>query len=381
MSTQSTHNSPSATEAKCPDCGTTLSRQSDLKRHRKTQHPDGTEVKAHCPYAGCEYKTDQRSNLMAHMNARHSNESRYPCPDCGKGFTDPAARIRHRKTTHGYQPYHTPRYYARRALKEAEQRAKAALKKTGDQKAANAFPPSTQSVSSSSSSSVESLSDLLANATYHNDFWKILIDFPHRDASEPKVSQDAQISAPVAVAPACDTPKTLRSDSDLSSLKVGQQPVTGDGAYSCGSQLDTTMQPQSLALAPSWDAYGYTTPGAASVHRPFPATFPTLGGQSTYQGMGFQSLPTFSFANIPSPVPNSFISPTTSTSSSSSRTLGPQFISPNYLATPPPLESVPALSWTPSFSPAISTPMTQTEFFTGEPNRGFNTWYQSHDFA
>jgi hypothetical protein len=335
---------------------------------------------------------------MAHMNARQfvvfislasllfipspsSNESRYPCPDCGKGFTDPAARIRHRKTTHGYQPYHTPRYYARRALKEAEQRAKAALKKTGDQKAANAFPPSTQSVSSSSSSSVESLSDLLANATYHNDFWKILIDFPRRDASEPKVSQDAQISAPVAVAPACDTPKTLRSDSDLSSLKVGQQPVTGDGAYSCGSQLDTTMQPQSLALAPSWDAYGYTTPGAASVHRPFPATFPTLGGQSTYQGMGFQSLPTFSFANIPSPVPNSFISPTTSTSSSSSRTLGPQFISPNYLATPPPLESVPALSWTPSFSPAISTPMTQTEFFTGEPNRGFNTWYQSHDFA
>jgi hypothetical protein len=336
---------------------------------------------------------------MAHLNARQfvvfislasflfipflsSNEYRYPCPDCTRGFTDPAARIRHRKKVHAYQPYHTPRYYARRALKEAEKRAKAALKKTGDQKAANVSPPSTENASSSSSSSADSLDNLLANATYHNDFWKILIDFPRRDASQPKVSQEVQIGAPVAAAPARDTPSTLRSDSDLSSSNVGQQPVIGGGTHSYGSQLDTTMQSQSLALAPSWDAYGQTTPGAASVHRPFPATFPTLGEQSTYQGMSFQSLPTFSFANVPSSTAwNSFNSPTTSTASSSSRISGPQFISPNYLATPPPLEPVPALSWTPSFSPAISTPMTQTEFFTGEPNGGFNTWYQSHDFA
>jgi hypothetical protein len=307
-----------------------------------------------------------------------SNESRYPCPDCGKGFTDPPARLRHRKKAHRYQPYHTPRYYARQALKDAERRAKAALKKTGDQKAANVFPPSIQSASSSSSSSADPLSNSLANTTYHNDSWELLVDVPRRDASEPKVSQDVQIRAPIAAAPARDTPKTLRSDSDLSSLKIGQQPATtqtGDGAPLFGSQLDTFVQSQSQALAQSWAAYRHTIPGAESDHCPFPATFPTLNGQSSYPSTGFQSLPTFSFTNVSSSLPNWFSSPTTSTASSSSRISGPQFISPNYIPSPSPLEPVPALSWIPSLSPDISTPMTQTEFFTGEPTGGFNTWY------
>ncbi|KAN0131799.1 hypothetical protein V8E53_010327 [Lactarius tabidus] len=298
MSSKSTRNSSFTNGFKCPDCGMTLSGRSVLRRHRRTQHPDGTEFTAHCPYPSCEYKADQRSNLNAHMNVRHSNEPRYPCPDCGKGCTDPGARFRHRKTAHGHQPYHTPHYYARRALQEAEKRAKAATGKTRNQQAANVFPQSTQSASSSTSSSAlssaDSLDNLLGNTTYHNDFWKPLVDVPCRDASDLTVSQKVQISAPVAAAPARGAPKTLYSDSDLSSPKIGQQPTTNQSGL--------------------------------------PATFPSSGGQSrapTHPGAGFQSLPTFSFTKVPSSMPN-FNSSNPSTASSSFRISGPQFISPNY---------------------------------------------------
>ena len=248
---------------------------------------------------------------------------------------------------------------------------------TGDQKAANVFPPSTQSASSSSSSSANSLTNLLANTTYHDDFWKSLLNAPPRNASEPKVSQleDAQISTPVAAAPARDTPSTLHSDSDLYLPEVGKQPAattrTGDEAPLCGCPWDTVVQPQSQASAQSWAAYGQTIPEASSDHLPFPSTLPTSNWQSTYPGTSFQSLPTFSFTNgaVPSSMQNSFNSPTTSAGSSASSSHS----SPNYIPTPIPLEPVRALRWTPNLSPALSTPMNQTEFFTGEPNRGFKT--------
>lgn len=203
-----------------------------------------------------------------------SNESRYPCPDCGKGFTDPAARIRHRKTAHGYQPYHTPRYLAKRVFKAAEmKRAKAGLNKTRAQQAANVVPRSAQNASSST----DTLSNLVANATYHNDFWKLLVDVPRRDASELNVSQRVQIHAPIAVAPARDTPETLHSGSDLSLPMVGQQASTTqqrDGTYWLDPQFGTTMQPQSQALDQLWTAYGHQIPGVASDYHPFAATFP-----------------------------------------------------------------------------------------------------------
>ena len=285
-----------------------------------------------------------------------SNEYRYPCVDCGKGFTDPAARIRHRKATHGYQPHHTPRYYARRGLKEAEMRAKAGLKKTGAQKPVNVFPPSTQSASSSSSTSADSLTNLLANTTDHNDFWKLLVNVPHRDASELTFSQDAQINAPVAAAP------VLRSDSDLSLPKV----ETGDEFPLCSYQLDTIVRPQSqAAFDQSWAAYGNAIPGAAALdHLPFPATFSTLSEQPTYPGTIFQSLPTFSFTDASS-LPNSFDSPTSSSSSSLSHNSGPHFVAPDYIPFPPLLEPVPVLGWAPSSSLLA---MTETELFTGKPN-------------
>ena len=350
--------------------------------------------RAQCPYVSCNYKTDQKSNLKAHINARqfvafrflvsflfiHSHSStilHYRCRECNKGFTDPAGRIRHRKKFHGYQPYHTPAYLAKRALKEAEKhRDKAALNKTHDQQAATIVPDGTQNASSST----DSLGNSLADATYHNDFWKLLVDSPHRDASELKVSQDVQIFAPVAVAPARETPKFLHSDYfDLSLPKVDQHPSTiaqiRDEERLLGPQLDTTVQPQSQALAHSWTAYGQTVPVVATDHSSFATTFPASDWQSTYPDMSFQSLPEFSFTNVPLSMPNSFDFPATPTAPSSSCISGNQFVSPDYMTTLPPIEPVPTLSWTPSLSLPDSLPLSQTENFTDEVTRGFNTWY------
>ncbi|KAI9432655.1 hypothetical protein H4582DRAFT_2102012 [Lactarius indigo] len=378
MPTRSTRKFPSTSEATCPDCGTTLSRGSDMKRHRNTQHPDGTEVKVHCPHAGCTYKTDQKSNLKAHINARHSNENHYPCPECNKYFSDPSSLTRHRKSTHGHQPHHADDFAARQALKKAKKALKA--KRKSGKKVSNeirdqrAIPHNAQNASSSSTT----LSNTLTNATYHDDFWKQIVDVTRCHASEPKDPQDVQINVPVAAAPAWGAPKTLDSNSGLSLSEADQLPLSTalirDGTYSLGSQSNTTVQPQGQALAQLWTPYRQTRPVATSDYRRFAPAFPTSVGQSTNLGMGFQNLHTFS------PMPNPFTFPTASTAPSSSRVSGYQFVPPIHMATPP-LEPVPALSWPSSLSPTNSTPLSQPEFFTSEPERGFNSWCQSYNFA
>ncbi|KAH9062627.1 hypothetical protein EDB83DRAFT_2385133, partial [Lactarius deliciosus] len=237
---------------------------------------------------------------------------------------------------------------------------------TRDQRAA---PHNTQNASSSAAT----LSNVPTNATHHNGFWKQIVDVPRRHASELKYSQDVQISVPVAAAPACGAPKTLDTNSGLSFPEAGQlqfsTALTHDETYSLGSRLDTTVQPQGQALPQLWTPYRQTIPMVASNYRPFSPTFPTSVGQSTYLGMGFQNLPTFSS------MPNSFTFPTTPTAPSSSRVSEYQFVPLNHMAAPP-LEPVPTLSWTPSLSPANSSPLSQPEFFTSERDRGFNSWCQ-----
>jgi hypothetical protein len=333
-----------------------------------------------------------------------SSNVRYPYPDCGKAFRDPPALIQHRKKDHSYRPHHTPRYVAKQALKAKQKSGKALSNNTRDQ------PPHDNASSSAATSTVSNilkkaeqksgkalsdntcdqpphdnasspaatstLSNILKNETYHDDFWKLIVDVPRHHVSELKDTQDVQISVPVAAAPACDAPKSLHSDSDLSSLEVGQsQPFatqTHDEAYLLGPQLDTIVQPQSQTLAQLWTENGHTIP-AASDHHPFTAPFPMSEEQSLYPGMGFPSLPLFSYTNVPSSMPNLFTFPTTSTVPSS---LGHQrqFVPLNHMATPP-LELVPGLSWTPTLSPANPTPLSQP---TSEPD---NSWCQSRNFA
>ena len=104
---------------------------------------------------------------------------------------------------HGYRPYHKPHYLTKRALKEAEKHVgEATLSKTRDQQleAASLVPHGFQNTSSSMDT--ESPSNVPSGATYHDDI-------PPRDSSDLKGSQGVQISVPVAIAPARDTPNTL----------------------------------------------------------------------------------------------------------------------------------------------------------------------------
>ena len=104
---------------------------------------------------------------------------------------------------HGYQPHHKPDYLTKRALKEAEkQRGEATLSKTRDQQLEAASVVSHGSQNTSSSMDTESRSNVPSDATYHDDV-------PPRDSSDLKVSQDVQISVPVAITPARDSPNTL----------------------------------------------------------------------------------------------------------------------------------------------------------------------------
>jgi len=139
-----TRKPPSATEYKCPDCDTMLSCQADLKLHRNTQHPDGTKVKAQCPYPDCRYEAYQKSNLKAHINANHSDEPQYPCPNCHKFLTSAIALIRHRKIVHDYHPCNTLSYLFKGTSKD---RGEATLSKTRDHHAV--VPHSTQNAPSS----------------------------------------------------------------------------------------------------------------------------------------------------------------------------------------------------------------------------------------
>ncbi|KAH9064296.1 hypothetical protein EDB87DRAFT_1766527 [Lactarius vividus] len=316
MPTQSARKFPSTSEATCPDCGTTLSCAADMKRHRKTQHPDGTEVKAHCPHAGCNYKTDQKSNLKTHINARHSD------------FSDPSSLTRHRKSKHDYKPHHKDNFRDRQTLKKAKKAlmakrksGKKVSKETRDQRA---VPHDTRNASSSAATA----SNIPTNATHHDNFWKQIVGAPHCHATKPKDSQGTLISVPVAAAPACGASQALDSNSGLSLPEAGQlqfsTALTGDGAHFLGPQLDTTVQPQRQALAQSWTPDPQTTPVAASNYRPsapaFAPAFPTSAGQSTYLGTSFQNQPTF-----PS-TPNSFTFPTASAAPSSSRVTGYQSV-------------------------------------------------------
>ena len=173
-----------------------------------------------------------------------SGENRYSCPDCHKAIRDHSALIRHRRTAHGYQPYHTPWFLARRALKEAaKESGEATLSETRDHQAANDVLRSTQGASSSSNSG---RLILCSNATYHDDSRKLLVDVPRHG------SQGVQISVPIDMAPARDTSRTLHSDSGLSLPTVGQKPRKCDISYLLNPKTDDTLKPQSQTLTSPW---------------------------------------------------------------------------------------------------------------------------------
>ena len=49
----------------------------------------------------CDYQTKWRNSFIAHMKAHQTpNQSRYPCPECGKEFTQSSAMHLHYRSKH-----------------------------------------------------------------------------------------------------------------------------------------------------------------------------------------------------------------------------------------------------------------------------------------
>ncbi|KAI0301905.1 hypothetical protein B0F90DRAFT_265747 [Multifurca ochricompacta] len=397
MPLQPTNVVPSASESQCPDCGKTMSRPSDLKRHRKAQHPDGTEPKIQCPWPGCQYQTNQGSNLKTHCDARHSNELRYPCLECGRRFSDGAARIRHRKNKHGYQPYHTSKYLARQELKKTD-----ATQKTG--KVVSSKTAGLRTVPYSfpnASTSNFSLGDELTNVPYHNDFWKQIVDMAVRrrdaDSQHPLT---AQVHGLEEGTPDPDAPSNFQAVPDVSTQAVSPlQPFTPPSDVIHGSifpnesqalgQLSTRysstipcvqsdyvpsdyvpsncVPSDYVPLFPSFDTDPVACPISGS-----PLSYPVIGYQSQHEGPAMVS-----YNNVP--IPDAVMVPTVSTVPPSSLPSSLPFFPPNYEVSTPP-EPVSELNWSSSPSSTISMPYPQFFFPSPRPGHVYDDWSQSNLF-
>lgn len=100
-----TRTSPAFEPAKCHICGKKLSRRADLPRHMRTHATNKEDFMFPCPYAGCEYRALQRSNLATHLHT-HTGARPNKCPhaNCTYATSDPGSLTRHRRKAHGYDP-------------------------------------------------------------------------------------------------------------------------------------------------------------------------------------------------------------------------------------------------------------------------------------
>lgn len=100
-----TRTSPAFEPAKCLICGKKLSRKADLPRHMRTHATNKKDFMFPCPYAGCEYRALQRSNLATHIHTHTgARPNKCPHPDCTYTTSDPGSLTRHRRKAHGYDP-------------------------------------------------------------------------------------------------------------------------------------------------------------------------------------------------------------------------------------------------------------------------------------
>ncbi|KAI0303017.1 hypothetical protein BC826DRAFT_982878 [Russula brevipes] len=393
MSFLSTTKPPSGCEAECPECGVTLSRLADMKRHRKTKHSDGTETKFACPLPGCQYKTLQKGNLKTHLVARHSDSPQYPCPECDRFYSDAAARIRHRKRVHGYEPYHTKEYLARQALVEREEVAQGPGRtistKGRRQRAASAAPYSRPNAPSSGTP----LND--PKAVHHDDFWKTLVNIARSYVSNPQYSQEVQLSVPFASTPGRDAPEVIQPFGSLTFGKghfpkvrgpecqpaVSSTDLDGDGSGSFGPRLDDMLsQGQAFAWSSTQGTNAFSpvpsdfaplpSPNATSI-----APFPTSAEPLTYPEVSLlsdlQNYPMDSYGCNASSSMYAIPDPPMSTPSPSA-TLQLPFVPTNY-GPAQPLESVPEPSWTPTSQQAVSTSFPHLDDFTSEIT-DFDSW-------
>jgi uncharacterized C2H2 Zn-finger protein len=323
-----------------------------------------------------------------------SGGPKYRCPDCSDAFGDAAARIRHRKSAHGYEPYHTEEYLARQSLKGREGVAqgpgKAVPNKTRRQRAASAAPYSLPHSPSSDARPAK-----LRKVTYHNNFWKTLVNTAWTHAENPEPLQEIQVGLPATTNPGSHT--ATQPLPDISIQPVAQMPPSlppsSDGSDFFGFQLDA-MSPQVQAFAgPSTQdntaAYPVTS-GYASLlsSTGVDATAFTSGCPPTYSGVGFvnqpQELPMYSYGDATSLMPEAVTAPSTYTSPSPpSVDFQPPLTHGSY--EPAALfEPVPQAgpSWSPASSQAITASLSQfDDFLAPGQTIDFDTWYQSNLIA
>ncbi|TEB29678.1 hypothetical protein FA13DRAFT_1815109 [Coprinellus micaceus] len=86
----------------CKVCGTVMGRSADLARHMNTHLAPGQAKKFECSFDDCRFSSAQKANLKAHVNGRHTAETKYPCEvlGCSKVYGDQSSLSRHNTRAH-----------------------------------------------------------------------------------------------------------------------------------------------------------------------------------------------------------------------------------------------------------------------------------------
>lgn len=289
--------------------------------------------------------------------------------------------IRHRKSVHKYEPYHTEAYFAKRASKNRKESGKGG--KRVSRKAHNW--QATKSVPSSGATPV----DVPTTVAYHDDFWKTLVDVARLSAAKPDDSQNLQVHLPVTAIPGYDTPSILQPPVYNTSVHAVTQPqsftpldVMHDDSYLLlGPQLNMPIQGQALALPSTQGGCTVSDLSSDYTHLASPTTnltdFSPSVGPLTYPEIGLQnglSMP--SYGSFPSSMTCGTGVQTMHAAPSTFPSLELPFFDPNYDQG---TSFMPAsgFDWT-NDSPAGPTPNSHLDIISQELDDYFNSWRQSN---
>jgi hypothetical protein len=311
----------------------------------------------------------------------------YVCPECGQRHRDHAMLIRHRKSVHNYQPYHTDAYLEKQASKNGQVEVvpkvvKAVSEKSRGKRAARAAAP--YSLPTTVSSPVTPVK-VPEKVSYHDDFWKALVAVARISAVKPHDSQDMQTHLPASTLPGYDTPSILQPAPKASFQSFTSEDVKPDNSYLLlNPQLDISIQCQAPAL-PS--AQGDYTVSAVSSDPGYPITNttafpPTSFGPLAVPDLGFQYHPNGSVMSSYNSIPPSFTPGGTILQTEPpfySTTPKVPFFPSNYGSD---AHSEPRSwpDWTNGSLSTAATPLSHLDLVSPEIEQGFNVWHQSNTF-